>query len=204
MTNAVDVIDAGIGNVASVVNMLKRVGVNANVVTNPSAVASSRKLVLPGVGAFDGGMTSLDAHDLREPVRAAAESGARILGICLGMQLMFEGSEEGSAKGLGLIPGRIERFKLSDPALKIPHMGWNRVRATRDSSLFPPTDEEQRFYFVHSYHAVCESDADVAAVTRHGYEFACAVERGNLVGVQFHPEKSHRFGMALLARFVAS
>lgn len=204
MTTAVDVIDAGIGNVASVVNMLKRVGVSANVVTDPAAVARSRKLVLPGVGAFDGGMTSLDAHDLRAPVRDAAASGARILGICLGMQLLFEGSEEGSAKGLGLVPGHIERFKLTDPALKVPHMGWNRVHATRDSSLFHRTDDEQRFYFVHSYHAVCRNDADVAAVTRHGYDFTCAVERENLLGVQFHPEKSHRFGVALLARFVAS
>lgn len=197
------IIDAGIGNVASVMNMIRHVGGSAEVVTDPAALAGTSKLVLPGVGSFDGGMDALDSLGFSDPIRAAAASGARLLGICLGMQLMFEGSEEGARRGLSLLPGRSRRFTPDDSSLKIPHMGWNAIQPRPHASLFGHDGEEERFYFVHSYHVECADASDVAATAHYGYEFACAVERDRLMGVQFHPEKSHRYGMAVFKRFLS-
>lgn len=203
MTEVIDVIDAGIGNVASVANMFKKIGVDARLVSDPAEVRKSRRLVLPGVGAFDAGMASLRENQIDEAVQAAADNGARILGVCLGMQLLLDRSEEGRTPGLGLISGEVRRFRLTDPSLKVPHMGWNSIRPVRKSFLFAPDDVQQRFYFVHSYHVVCGNPGDETAVANYGAEFTCAIERGNIMGVQFHPEKSHRFGMALLKRFAS-
>jgi imidazole glycerol-phosphate synthase subunit HisH len=125
-----------------------------------------------------------------------------MLGICLGMQLLLEGSEEGSARGLGLVRGRVRRFRPPSGDLRVPHMGWNVVRPVRHSMLFERDGpEEQRFYFVHSYYVECEDPQDVAGVTQYGHEYTSALEHGRVLGVQFHPEKSHRYGMALLKRF---
>jgi glutamine amidotransferase len=147
-------------------------------------------------------MSALQQHGFVDALREATNRGAYVLGICLGMQLLFESSEEGVLPGLGLVPGRVEKFKLAGTPLKVPHVGWNIVRPLRDSALFSTSDEQQRFYHVHSYHAVCGDSGDTVAVTQYGYEFACAVQHGKVLGVQFHPEKSHRFGVRLMQRFV--
>ena len=197
----IDIVDAGLGNLRSVANMVAHVGGTCRFVTTPDELASSEKILLPGVGAFDAGMRTLRERHLEVPLKAAAARGARILGICLGMQLLFEASDEGTEPGLSLIPGNVKRFDGTRLGLKVPHMGWNAVRPTRSSTLFPSQYEEQRFYFVHSYYVECASPEDVTAVAVYGIEFACAVERGRVYGVQFHPEKSHRFGMNLLKLF---
>jgi glutamine amidotransferase len=160
-------------------------------------------VVLPGVGAFDAGVQALRARGLDKGLAAAIQNGATVLGICLGFQLLFETSEEGRLPGLGLVRGKVVKFSAADPELRVPHMGWNAVSPLRDSVLFATGPEERlRYYFVHSYYADCADRDDVTATSTHGREFACAIERGRLLGVQFHPEKSHRFGMGLFQRFL--
>ena len=198
----VTIVDCGIGNVKSVLRMLECVDASAEIVTNPAAADCSR-LVLPGVGAFDAGMAALTGW--REALdHVALERKVPVLGICLGMQLLCRRSEEGQTKGLGWIEADVKRLDTpGDAQLKIPHMGWAEVKAIRPNPLIPSDEGEQRFYHVHSYRAVCDDPADIVATARHGTEFTTAVRRGNIFGVQFHPEKSHRFGMALLRRFAA-
>ncbi|CAG0981750.1 glutamine amidotransferase [Gammaproteobacteria bacterium] len=193
----------GMGNVGSIANMIRKVGGEAVVTGDANSVAAAEKLVLPGVGAFDQGMRSLAEKGLADPLREAAARGAPILGICLGMQLMLECSEEGQLPGLGLVPGDVRRFPSGDGLLRVPHMGWNRISIKKASPLFDGDDDDRRYYFVHSYYVSCRDPADVVATTVHGREFVSAFQRGNLFGVQFHPEKSHRFGMALFRRFLA-
>ncbi len=198
--------DYGLGNILSVRNMLVKAGcTDVEITSDADRIAGADKLVLPGVGAFDYGMKCIDDRQGREPLRKAAiERGVPTLGICLGMQLIGAGSEEGVAKGLGWIEARAVRF--TPPAgsgLKVPHMGWNTIRVRKPSPLFDAdANGEQRFYFVHSYHVRCSDPADVLATSHHGEEFTAAFSRGNLFGMQFHPEKSHRFGLELVRRFV--
>lgn len=198
----VTVVDYGVGNLASVANMIHKVGGTATSSRNPEVIAEARWVILPGVGAFDAGMSALNQGGLADAIAAAVNNGARVLGICLGFQLLFENSEEGRLPGLGLIPGRVRRFFFSAGTQRIPHMGWNVVRPTTDSALFSRASEEQRYYFVHSYFAECARQDHVTAECEYGFPFACAVQKSNLMGVQFHPEKSHRFGMNLLRRFL--
>ncbi len=200
----ITVIDYGMANIGSVVNMLKRIGQESIVSVNPDEIARSEKLILPGVGAFDGAVNKLERLGLRDALNEAAlNRRIPILGICLGMQLLLQGSEEGEKQGFGWISGWNRRFQFPEceNPLKVPHMGWNKVRAVRPSPYFSADYGEQRFYFVHSYHAVCDSAEDVLAVADYGGEFAASIHRENIVGVQFHPEKSHRFGMKLLSAF---
>lgn len=194
-------IDCGIGNTASVSNMFKRVGHDVVVSANTDDIINAEKLVLPGVGAFDHAMQQLDKLNLIAAIKSAAENKTPILGICLGMQLLFERSEEGQLPGLGIVPGYVKRFSFEGITLKIPHMGWNIVYPTHSSSLFSSDGQELRFYHVHSYHVVCDLQDDVTAITHYGYDFTSAIQRGNVMGVQFHPEKSHRFGMELIKKF---
>lgn len=196
------VLDSGLGNVRSVASMLRRIGHPAELIERPVPIAPGDRLILPGVGAFDAGVRALRDSGLDELVREGAGAGCEILGICLGMQLLGRGSEEGRMEGLGLVPATSKR--LEAPGLSIPHMGWNVARPSSGSRLFAGAEGEQRFYFVHSYRMVFDDPADVAALTDYGGAFASAFERGNIAGVQFHPEKSHRFGMDLLSRFVGS
>lgn len=196
------IVDYGMGNVASVANMIRKVGGKSMLSADPDAIAAASRVILPGVGAFDAGMATLRARGLDAAVAAAARSGALVMGICLGFQLLFQGSEEGRLPGLALIEGRVRKFAFPDRKLRIPHMGWNVVHPTRTSRLFDFHAGEQRYYFVHSFHAECADPADVAATCDYGGHFACAIERGSLLGVQFHPEKSHRFGVALFQRFL--
>jgi imidazole glycerol-phosphate synthase subunit HisH len=200
----IGVVDYGVGNMGSVLNMLKRVQVPARVVADEEGMRAARKLILPGVGAFDRAMSRLAESGLLELLNERVlRDGVPVLGLCLGMQLLTEGSEEGTLRGLGWIGGTTRRFRFDTDGdrLKIPHMGWNTVRPRAGAVLFQGLEGEAPFYFVHSYHVVCEREGDVAATARHGYDFTAAVQAGHIFGTQFHPEKSHRFGMRLLRNF---
>lgn len=197
------VIDYGMGNIGSVLNMIRKVGGEAMTSSNPDEIARAKRLILPGVGAFDAGMRALQSGQMVDAIQhAAVARQAPLLGICLGMQLMLESSEEGTRPGLALVPGRVRRFALENQGLCVPHMGWNAVQTTKPCTLLETAEKEQRFYFVHSFYVECTDMADVSGVTHYGNDFISAFERGNLMGVQFHPEKSHRFGMKLFEHFV--
>jgi len=201
------VIDSLTGNLGSITNMLKKIGASAVISSSISDVERADKLILPGVGAFDSGMKNL--HDLGlMPVlqHKVITNRTPILGICLGMQMFTTRSEEGNLPGLGWLDAETVRFKFDNDQTvqNVPHMGWNTVNVIRESALFDDMYSEPRFYFVHSYHVVCHNDEDVVTKTFHGYDFASVIMRGNMIGVQFHPEKSHKFGMKLLKNFVNS
>lgn len=200
----ISIVDYGVANLGSILNMLRKAGARAEPVSTPEQVARAEKIILPGVGAFDNGISALREKGMVEPLRKKAlVDKAPILGICLGMQMLGKGSEEGKLAGLGLLDAYCERFRFSrDSKQKVPHMGWSLIASRRrDSALLQGLDDKARFYFVHSYHLVCSDPADVLASACHGIEFVAMVQRGNVFGAQFHPEKSHRFGMALLRNF---
>jgi len=199
----ISVVDYGVANLASMLNMLRKVGVEAQRVGTPEDLESASKIVLPGIGAFDQGMATLKERGLLDPLRRKVlEEGVPILGVCLGMQMLGQDSEEGRATGLGLIDATCRRFRRPEGVyLKVPQMGWTTVSPRRSSPLIDGLDGQSRFYFVHSYHVVCSNPADELAVSRYGEDFTSVVAHGNIYGVQFHPEKSHRFGMALLRNF---
>ncbi len=202
MTADIAIVDYGLGNLGSVANMFRRVGVRARISCDRRELSDARGLVLPGVGHFDEGMRNLRARGLVALLTDLVRERRRpVLGICLGVQLMARQSEEGAERGLGWLDADVRRFRLPpDASLPIPHMGWNEVEIT-DDVLMGRATEPARFYFVHSYHLVCDRDADVAAWCRYGVRFAAAVHAGNLYGTQFHPEKSHRHGMTILRNF---
>lgn len=198
------IIDYGMGNLGSMANMLKRVGAEATISADPTVIASADRLILPGVGAFGNGMEQLTDRGL-VPVlnEQVLDRRKPILGVCLGMQLFAAGSDEGGPSGLSWISGRSVRFRQDElGSLKVPHMGWNTVDPERADPLFEGLGGDARFYFVHSYHLECDG-ADRLATTAYGYRFVSAVRAGNIAGVQFHPEKSHRFGMQVLRNFAA-
>jgi glutamine amidotransferase len=200
----ITIVDYGLGNLASIANMLKRVGATSTIASTPQQVSEASSIILPGVGAFDRGMLNLRERDLVEPLtRKAMDEQVPVLGLCLGMQLLVSGSEEGQEAGLGWIGGRCARFARTEsaPDIRIPHMGWNRVARTRQHPLVADLGDDARFYFVHAFHLVDVTESDQVGQTVHGVRFPSIVARGNLMGVQFHPEKSHRFGMALMKAF---
>jgi len=197
------IVDYGMGNVGSVANMLKRLGLAAVVTASATEIARAERLILPGVGAFDAGMEGLEQRGLVSVLEdRVLGDQIPVLGFCLGMQLMTRGSDEGTRLGLGWVNASTIRFDMSscEPRRKVPHMGWNTVLPARDAPLFAGL-AQSRFYFVHSYHVRCDAAADVAARTEYGYWFDSAFAVRNVYGVQFHPEKSHRFGMQLLKNF---
>lgn len=199
---SIAIVDYGAGNIGSVLNMLKKIGVSARRAATPEAIASAERLILPGVGAFDHCMGSFEASGLKQALEDVAFQAKKpVLGICVGMQMMLEGSAEGQRPGLGWIKGRVVRFALNDPSLKIPHMGWSDVTPAIPHPLFDGFDGDARFYFVHSYHPACADKGNVMARADYGMPFECAITNGNIAGVQFHPEKSHRYGMRLLKNF---
>lgn len=201
----VAVIDYGLGNVKAIANMLQRIGCQTVIVSDASELRSADRIILPGVGSFDEAMVRLAERGYVRALReAVVQHGTPILGICLGMQLLTSKSEEGRLPGFGWLDAQTERFRFAPAArhLKTPHMGWNRVTVLRESGLFRNGGEQPRFYFAHSYHVTCNRTEDVVAVTRYGQDFAATVQRENVFGVQFHPEKSHRYGMAILAEFL--
>lgn len=197
----IGILDYGIGNVGSIQNMLKKAGAQARIVHTAEEADRCEKLILPGVGAFDEGMDRLDASGMRASLDAAVAQGKPVLGICLGMQMLGLSSEEGKREGLGYIPFHNVRFRLEAP-LKVPHMGWDVVSISDPADpLVTGVEARPRYYFVHSYYAQCEQQADALMLCDYGAPFAAAVRHGNVRGTQFHPEKSHRFGMALLKNF---
>lgn len=200
----ITIVNYGMGNLGSIKNMLKKIGVESQITADPAQILAASKLVLPGVGAFDAGMRSLNESGM---VPALHEQVLRrrtpVLGICLGMQLMTTRSDEGTLTGLGWIDADTVRFPESpDRAIKVPHMGWNLVKPAKASALLEGVPADARFYFVHSYLVRCRERTDVLMTAEHGVCFDAGFERDNVMGVQFHPEKSHRFGMWLLKNFV--
>jgi glutamine amidotransferase len=199
------IVDYGCGNPASIGNMLKKIGFRAVISSKPEDIRSADRLVFPGVGSFDFGVRSIREHGIAEALEARVlGDGAPILGICVGLQLFCRSSDEGELPGLGWIDAdcvRFDRARLG-PEDKVPHMGWAELEGRHDEGLFQGYPETPRFYFVHSYHLRCDSEDVVAATAHHGYDFTAAVVKGNIAGVQFHPEKSHQFGMLLLDRFM--
>jgi imidazole glycerol-phosphate synthase subunit HisH len=200
----ISILDYGAGNTNSVVRMIERAGGKARRIATATEIFEATKLVIPGVGAFDHGMTQLSTRGLLTALNSVAfESRIPILGICLGMQLMCRGSEEGIVPGLAWIEADVRRFTtINMNSLRIPHMGWNTLKILKENPLLPLNDLEKRFYFVHSYRVICQNNSDVLAITHYGEDFVAAFQRNNLLGVQFHPEKSHKFGMDLVRRFV--
>jgi glutamine amidotransferase len=200
-------IDYGMGNLGSILNMLKKVGAQTTASSAIDVIRGADKLILPGVGAFDSAMRNLrDLGLLPLLDEKVIKNKTPILGVCLGMQLFTKRSEEGILPGLGWIDSETIRFQPSrDQAnIKIPHMGWNTVKVNQESALFSGMDQESTFYFVHSYYVVCREESDILTTTHYGNDFVSSLVRGNIAGVQFHPEKSHKFGMKLLRNFVES
>lgn len=202
----ITIVDYGMGNLGSIVNMFKRIGVAARVTGEVPEIAEAKKLVLPGVGAFDTAMTRIAENGLRKILdRKALEEKVPILGICLGMQLLTNSSEEGNLPGLGWIPAHTVSFRkaIDMSRYKVPHMGWNLTQRSTPSEITEGFDEygEMRFYFVHSFYVKCVNDGNSILRTSYGVEFDSAIQRENIFGVQFHPEKSHKFGMKILENF---
>ena len=200
----ISILNYGIGNTGSILNMLRKLRAPAEVVATPEAVSAATRLVLPGIGAFDACMGALQNCGLREALLQFAATGRPLLGICVGMQMLTLGSEEGNLPGLGLIRARTRRFAAS-AGLRIPHMGWDNIGwRLPEHPLARNLTHGSRFYFVHSYRVTCESADNTLAACTYGEEFAAAIAADNIAGVQFHPEKSHRFGLQLLSNFASA
>jgi len=197
----ITIVDYGMGNLGSIKNMFKRIGVPTVLAADPEAIEKADKLVLPGVGNFDQAMKRINSSDLREILdRKALLERIPILGICLGMQLLTQSSEEGTLLGLGWIKAVTRRFPKTSK-LKVPHMGWNIVSPVRESPISKNLPDEIRFYFVHSFYVHVENEEDSILKAHYGINFDAAIQHGNIFGVQFHPEKSHKYGMQFLKNF---
>ncbi len=199
------IIDYKVGNLGSIQNMLRKIHTEFHVSSDPELILSADKLILPGVGAFDTGMQNLKDLDLIDVLyEKVIKRGAPVLGICLGMQLLSNGSEEGSIKGLGWVDSEVVKFNFAGTGLnlKIPHMGWVYPTISKKSKLFTDMQADPKFYFVHSYYLKSHKAEDILATASYGNEFVAAVEKENIMGVQFHPEKSHKYGMKLLKNYI--
>lgn len=203
MSGAVAIVDYGMGNIRSVINALREIGSDGELISDPAAIAQHKKLILPGVGAFGEAMRNLRKGGLDRALEEARYGGATILGICLGMQLMFSDSEEdGRHDGLNWVRGSVKRFPDA-AGLRVPHMGWNELHFARQSALTAGVGDKPDVYFLHSFHCVCADEADVLASSDYGLPFTAMIERDKLYGIQFHPEKSQQAGLAMLRNFVA-
>ncbi len=199
------IVDYGMGNLGSIQNMLKKIGRQPVISADIPVIEKADKLILGGVGAFDNAMTKLNELKLVEILnRKVLHEEVPVLGICLGMQLLTRSSEEGRLPGFGWIDAATYRFNFENGngKLKVPHMGWNSVEMKKQNVLFEDICDEPRFYFVHSYHLAADQEEDVVSTTDYGYPFTSVVNKKNIFGVQFHPEKSHKYGMKLLQNFM--
>lgn len=195
------IIDYGMGNLRSVQKGLEKVGHQATITSNPTDLAKAERIILPGVGASADALHAVREQGLEGPIKTAIDSGKPFLGICLGLQLLFEKSyEDGEHEGLGILPGKVVRFDIS-PDLKVPHMGWNQIEYRNRSPLFEGIPDQTHFYFVHGYHVVLEDESICATETDYGGKFCSSVWRDNLFATQFHPEKSQTHGLQLLKNF---
>ncbi|HTE44866.1 MAG TPA: imidazole glycerol phosphate synthase subunit HisH [Gemmatimonadaceae bacterium] len=202
----ITIIDYGVGNVRAFLNAFKLLNVDARAVRTKDELADTTRVILPGVGAFDHAMESLEHSGMRETLdELVLRRGVPVLGVCVGMQMLGMSSEEGGRPGLGWINGRVRGMRALDASgdMRLPHMGWNDVHPTAGVRLFEGLENGSRFYFLHSFYFECVREENTAAVATYGTEFSCAVHSGNIYGVQFHPEKSHQFGTRLLKNFAA-
>jgi len=200
------IIDYNMGNLHSVFKGCQKVGADVRIVTSAAEIESADKVILPGVGAFADAINTLREKQFVEPILKVIAEGRPFLGICLGLQLLFDVSyEDGQHQGLGIIPGKVVRFDFSDRQdehdLKIPHMGWNALKIRGEIPIYRDIEEGAYVYFVHSYHVVPDEDTVIATTTRHGIEFVSSIRRNNLFATQFHPEKSQRVGLQILKNF---
>jgi glutamine amidotransferase len=196
------IINYNLGNPKSIKNMLSYLGIESRISTNHADIASAERLILPGVGHFQYGMEQLEQLGLIDILKKEVlENKKPILGICLGMQLLTKQSEEGNLAGLGFVDAQTKKFELQNLALKVPHMGWNTVEFKKESLINIDVTFNSRYYFVHSYFVDCESQDDILCTTQYGQEFVSGFQHQNIIGLQFHPEKSHKFGMEILTNF---
>jgi imidazole glycerol-phosphate synthase subunit HisH len=199
----ITIVDYGLGNLGSISNMLKKIGAKAKIASSRDGILNAEKLILPGVGSFDTGMNYIKEKNLLDPLREKVlGEKIPILGICLGMQLLTRFSEEGTVPGLGWVAATTKRFP-AEPGLKVPHMGWNIVTPTKTSPITAGLTDETRFYFVHSFYVDVENEEDSILKTNYGISFDAAIQHDNIYGAQFHPEKSHKFGMQFLNNFAS-
>jgi glutamine amidotransferase len=200
------IVDYGTGNLTSIKNMLKKCGADVIISDDVNDISAADKYILPGVGSFDHGISNLrSAKYFTVFQEKVLKKGTPVLGVCLGAQLLAESSEEGSLPGLGWISGKVVRFDqsiVSLEKLKVPHMGWSEVELKKESHIFYDMYLNPRFYFVHSYHWVCSNKEDELMTADYGYTFTAGVEKSNIIGVQFHPEKSHKYGLRLYENFL--
>jgi imidazole glycerol-phosphate synthase subunit HisH len=199
------IIDYDMGNIGSIMNMIKKAGGESMVTSDPEMIRQAKKIILPGVGAFDNGMKNLASLGIIDILnQKALEEKIPVLGVCLGMQLLTKSSEEGQLKGLGWVDAETIRFKFDgeNQKLRIPHMGWNTVDIRRKGVLYQNMYEDPSFYFVHSFYVVCHKEEDISTLTNYGYDFVSSLQHENIMATQFHPEKSHKYGLQVVKNFV--
>lgn len=200
----IHIVNYGLGNVQAFANMYKRLGIDARLAATADELVGAQGIILPGVGAFDYAAALLDASGMRPRLTELVEERrVPVLGVCVGMQLLADGSDEGNKPGLGWVPGRVRSFSTNPAAAALPqpHMGWNDVRPAMPSPLFVGLERDARFYFLHSFYFECANPSDELATTHYGADFSCAVRHGHVYGIQCHPEKSHHWGAQLLRNF---
>jgi glutamine amidotransferase len=200
----IGIIDYGSGNIQAIATIYKNLNIEYQVITRPEDLNNANKLILPGVGSFDRAMEHLNASGMRDSLdQLVLKKEIPILGICVGMQMLANSSEEGNQAGLGWVDGTVKKLNKSSMLSNenLPHMGWNGVHPIKEEGLFKDMQRNQRFYFLHSYFFDCNQNSDILATTDYGSNFTCAIKKKNIMGVQFHPEKSHHFGVQLLKNY---
>jgi imidazole glycerol-phosphate synthase subunit HisH len=199
------IIDYDMGNIGSIMNMIKKAGGESMVTSDPEIIGDAKKIILPGVGAFDNGMKNLASLGIIDILnKKVLEEKIPVLGVCLGMQLLTKSSEEGQLPGLGWVDAETIRFMFDgeNQKLRIPHMGWNTVDVRHEGVLFRNMYEDPSFYFVHSFYVVCNDEKDISTLTNYGYDFVSSLQHENIMATQFHPEKSHKYGLQVIKNFV--